>query len=57
MSKNGIILIHDYHAEHLPGAKKAVNEFLKDKPEKIIELPRNVIAGFFPADQALIIKQ
>lgn len=57
MSKNGIFLIHDYRAEHLPGVKKAVSEFLKDKPEKIIELPHNVIAGFFLADQAMIIKE
>lgn len=56
MSKNGIFLIHDYSVEHLPGVKKAVSEFLKDKPEKILELPHNVIAGFFLADQAMIIK-
>jgi hypothetical protein len=57
MSKNGIILIHDYSVENLPGVKKAVSEFLKDKPEKIIELPLNVFAGFYPADQAMIIKR
>jgi len=36
MSKNGIIISHDYHAQ---GVKKAFDDFLKNKPEKIIELP------------------
>ncbi len=36
MSKNGIIISHDYHAQ---GVKKAFDEFFKNKPEKIIELP------------------
>jgi len=35
MSKNGIIISHDYHAQ---GVKKAFDEFLKNKPEKVIEL-------------------
>jgi len=37
ISKGGYILIHDYKFEKLPGVEKACNEFLKDKPEKIIE--------------------
>lgn len=36
MSKNGIIISHDYHAQ---GVKKAFDEFFKNKSEKIIELP------------------
>ena len=36
MSKNGIIISHDYHAQ---GVKKAFDEFFKDKPEKVIQLP------------------
>lgn len=35
LSKNGILISHDYHAE---GVKKAFDEFFKDKPEKIIQL-------------------
>ncbi len=57
MSKNGIFLIHDYRAEHLPGVKKAVSEFLKDKPEKIIELRGDMMNEYYPADQAIIIKR
>lgn len=49
--------MHDYHTKHFSGVRKAVSEFLKDKPEKIIELPLNVFAGFYPADQAMIIKR
>jgi O-methyltransferase len=36
MVPGGIILIHDYEWEHLPGVKVACDEFLKDKPEEII---------------------
>ncbi len=36
MNKNGILISHDYHAQ---GVKKAFDEFFRDKPEKIIELP------------------
>jgi|GEM_PF-773003 len=34
----GIILTHDYRTKHLPGVKKAFDEFFKNKPETIIEL-------------------
>jgi O-methyltransferase len=37
MLPGGIILVHDYMS--LPGAHKAVNEFLKDKPEFAITMP------------------
>lgn len=57
MLKKGIILIHDYGAMHLPGVKKAVVEFLKDKPEKVIELGKGAFIRFYPAVQAMIIKQ
>lgn len=36
MCKGGIILIHDYEYEYLPGVKIACDEFLKDKSEKIV---------------------
>lgn len=36
MSKNGILISHDYNAQ---GVKKAFDEFLKNKAEKVIQLP------------------
>ena len=36
MSKNGIVLSHDYHAQ---GVKKAFDEFFQNKPEEVITLP------------------
>ena len=48
MLPGGIILVHDYMS--LPGAHKAVNEFLKDKPEFAITMPDR-------AGSALIVKQ
>ncbi len=67
MVKNGVILIHDYYNRYLPGAKKAVSEFLKDKPEEIIVLQGKAITGFnlankvinrfYYSDQAMIIKK
>jgi O-methyltransferase len=35
MTKNGIILIHDYRWNRLPGVEKACQDFLKDKSEVI----------------------
>ena len=35
MSKDGCIVFDDYDQKHWPGATKAVDEFLIDKPEKI----------------------
>ena len=40
MTKNGIIVVHDYRNEALPGAAKAVDEFLARKPTwkmKVVE--------------------
>lgn len=34
--KGGIILSHDYH---ISGVKKAIDIFLKDKPEQLVKLP------------------
>lgn len=45
MSKGGIILSHDYQGAK--GVKKAFQEFMKDKPEPIVEIAGN---------QCLIIK-
>lgn len=39
MSPGGIIVIHDYANSWWPGVKKAVNEFLSGKPEKLTLLP------------------
>ena len=46
MSKGGIIITHDY-IQTVFGVREAVNTFLKDKPEPIIELLRS---------QAMIVK-
>jgi len=48
MIKNGIIILDDYGFKTCPGAYKAVNEFMSDKPEYIV----NLTSG-----QGLIIKQ
>lgn len=37
MVVGGIIVMDDYHASECAGAKIAIDEFLNDKPEKIIE--------------------
>ena len=40
LSKGGYIFIHDYHnpTESKAGVFRAVNEFMRDKPEKILEI-------------------
>tara|TARA_B100000925_G_C21825919_1_gene394995 strand:+ start:134 stop:289 length:156 start_codon:yes stop_codon:yes gene_type:complete len=35
MSKGGCIVFDDYNTKQWPGATKAVDEFLSDKPEEI----------------------
>lgn len=35
--RGGIILVHDYEYEPFPGVKKACDDFLKDKPEKVVK--------------------
>ncbi len=44
----GLILLHDYNAHSVPGTKIAVDEFMRDKPEAVIELWHT---------QALIVKR
>jgi O-methyltransferase len=39
MSKGGVIVCDDYGCSGCPGATTAANEFLKDKPEKMISAP------------------
>jgi glycosyltransferase involved in cell wall biosynthesis/SAM-dependent methyltransferase len=39
MSTGGIILCDDYGFTSCPGATKAIDDFLRDKPEKIVSLP------------------
>ena len=41
MTSGGIIVLHDYYAG---GVKKAINEFLKDKKESVIQLPMSQCA-------------
>jgi hypothetical protein len=45
LSPGGIMVIDDYGSTHCPGATSAVDEFLADKPEKMIALSAG--AGFF----------
>ena len=37
MVPGGVILVHDYEYPAFPGAKKACDDFLKDKPEKVVK--------------------
>lgn len=52
MPKGGIIIIHDYLHQDLQGVKKAVDEFLSDKPEKVSNTQE-----MGTCSQAIIIKQ
>jgi hypothetical protein len=42
---------YDYCAPAYPGAQKAINSFLVDKPEKIQRLPGAVLPRFFIQQQ------
>ena len=48
MSKNGIIIFDDYGFPSCPGARKAVDEYFKDKPENVI---------YLATGQAFVIKE
>ena len=48
MSKGGVMICDDYGSAYCPGAKKAVDEFFAEKPERVIALPTG---------QSLIIKE
>jgi O-methyltransferase len=37
MAHHGIIIVHDYNA--WPGARSAVDEFMRDKPELVVAMP------------------
>lgn len=40
VSRGGYIFLHDYNSKDLePGVSKAVEEFLNDKPERVVEIP------------------
>jgi O-methyltransferase len=39
MSPGGIFILHDYSSGWWEGAKRAVDEFLADKPERLILMP------------------
>ena len=38
MSAGGVIITHDYRCSNAPGVRKAFDEFIKGKPETIVEL-------------------
>jgi hypothetical protein len=40
LEQGAVLLCDDYGFENCPGATRAVDEFLEDKPEKMISLPR-----------------
>ena len=47
LAKGGMMAIHDYANSCWPGVKKAVDEFLHDKPERLVVLPdRSGTASF-----------
>ena len=48
LAPGGILLCDDYGFDSCPGATRAVDEFLRDKPEKAISLSDG--AGFFIKD-------
>jgi O-methyltransferase len=35
----GFLVVHDYSSLHWPGAERAVDEFLRDKPEALVPIP------------------
>ena len=39
LSPGGVLFLHDYSSGEWPGAKRAVDEFLRDKPEPLILIP------------------
>jgi O-methyltransferase len=41
MVKGGVILLDEYNDPHWPGCNKAIDEFMADKPEKLIMIERN----------------
>ena len=39
IKKGGFLIMHDYSSLNWPGAKHAINEFFKDKPEFVVPIP------------------
>jgi hypothetical protein len=39
LSMGALVILHDYASGHWPGVPRAVDEFLKDKPERLVLLP------------------
>lgn len=39
LSPGGIMFLHDYSSGEWPGARRAVDEFLEDKPEQLVLIP------------------
>ncbi len=42
LSQGGVVLVDDYGREALPGAERAVADFLKGKPARIIKVEANI---------------
>jgi hypothetical protein len=39
MSPGGVIICDDYGFESCPGATRALDDFLADKPERVLSMP------------------
>jgi hypothetical protein len=39
VSSGGLFVLHDYASGHWPGIRRAIDEFLDDKPERLIVMP------------------
>jgi predicted O-methyltransferase YrrM len=39
IKKGGFLIMHDYSSLYWPGAKRAIDDFFRDKPEYVIPLP------------------
>ena len=47
LSRGGIILLDEYNDPHWPGCKKAVNEFLSAKGERVFEIERDNFIKYY----------
>ncbi|MBJ7328690.1 MAG: class I SAM-dependent methyltransferase [Solirubrobacteraceae bacterium] len=47
MSSGGLVLVHDYSSGQWPGATQALDEFLEDKPERLVLMPDKAGTAIF----------
>lgn len=47
LSLGALVILHDYSSGHWPGTTRAVDEFLLDKPERLLLLPDKSGTAFF----------